>query len=110
MGCNNSKNATSSQTSTNGELNVANSGPNAQKKNNVYKILMIGDASVGFVLLTILTHVLTLSSYAHVFRKTSLSARWVDNNFADNYIATIGVDFKVKTINGDRIQVWDTGM
>lgn len=48
---------------------------------------MIGDASVG---------------------KTSLSARWVDNSFLENYIATIGVDFKVKNVNGDRIQVWDT--
>jgi Ras-related protein Rab-1A len=91
MGCNNSKEYPHHNQS---DINVSNSSQTGNststataKKNNVYKILMIGDASVG---------------------KTSLSARWVDNSFADNYIATIGVDFKVKTINGERIQVWDT--
>uniref|UniRef100_A0A6B2LLT0 Uncharacterized protein n=1 Tax=Arcella intermedia TaxID=1963864 RepID=A0A6B2LLT0_9EUKA len=52
---------------------------------------MIGDSSVG---------------------KTSICTRFTDNTFTDNFIATLGVDFKIRTITiGDkkvRLQVWDT--
>ncbi len=38
--------------------------------------------------------------------------RFVENYYDDGYVATIGVDFKMKTIGlGDdivRLQVWDT--
>ncbi|KAL0476558.1 Ras-related protein Rab [Acrasis kona] len=63
----------------------------AKKKHNLFKILIIGDAGVG---------------------KTSLAGQWVDGTYTNNYIATIGVDFKVKklTIDGTevKVQVWDT--
>ena len=42
------------------------------------KVVLIGDASVG---------------------KSSLMLRYVDDTFEDNYICTIGVDFKIKTMN-----------
>eukprot|EP01100_Stratorugosa_tubuloviscum_P007169 TRINITY_DN3001_c0_g1_i1.p1 TRINITY_DN3001_c0_g1~~TRINITY_DN3001_c0_g1_i1.p1 ORF type:complete len:190 (-),score=67.93 TRINITY_DN3001_c0_g1_i1:311-835(-) len=58
---------------------------------HLYKILLIGDSSVG---------------------KSSLILRFADNCFSESYISTIGIDFKVKTIelNGIKIkfQIWDT--
>jgi len=56
-----------------------------------FKLLMIGDPGVG---------------------KSSLLLRYADNEFTDNFISTIGVDYKEKsvTVNGQRvtIQIWDT--
>ncbi|CAF1212353.1 unnamed protein product [Rotaria magnacalcarata] len=56
-----------------------------------FKILIIGDSGVG---------------------KSSLMVRFVDDIFTPAYITTIGVDFKMSTINVDghqcRIQIWDT--
>ena len=44
--------------------------------------------------------------------KSSLLLRFADNTFTGSYITTIGVDFKIKTvdINGERVklQIWDT--
>jgi len=44
--------------------------------------------------------------------KSSLLFRFADNTFSGSYITTIGVDFKIKTVNidGDRVklQIWDT--
>ena len=44
--------------------------------------------------------------------KSSLLLRFADNTFSGNYITTIGVDFKIRTIllNGERVklQIWDT--
>ena len=44
--------------------------------------------------------------------KSSLLVRFADNQFSGNYITTIGVDFKIRTIelNGERVklQIWDT--
>jgi len=57
----------------------------------LFKILVIGDSSVG---------------------KSSLLLRFADNSFSSNFLATIGVDFKLKSINvGDvsvKLQIWDT--
>lgn len=57
----------------------------------LYKIVIIGDSSVG---------------------KSSILLRYCDGIFNDTYISTIGVDFKIKTLNVfDRIfkiQIWDT--
>lgn len=57
----------------------------------MFKVIVIGDSGVG---------------------KTNLILRFSDKNFNSNYVATIGVDFKIKTINiGDkrvRLQLWDT--
>jgi len=44
--------------------------------------------------------------------KTNILFRFCENTFKNSYVATIGVDFKIKTINakGTRIklQIWDT--
>jgi small GTP-binding protein len=55
------------------------------------KVIIIGDSGVG---------------------KTNLLTKFCDGVFKDSYVATIGVDFKIKTISVDdskiRLQIWDT--
>ena len=55
------------------------------------KVIVIGDSGVG---------------------KTNLITRFCQNHFKDTYVATIGVDFKIKTLPiGDKtfkLQIWDT--
>lgn len=55
------------------------------------KVAIVGDSAVG---------------------KTSLLLRYINDHYNENHIATIGIDFKVKTVtvNGCRIklQIWDT--
>jgi small GTP-binding protein len=55
------------------------------------KLLCLGDSAVG---------------------KSNLLTRYTDNKFAQDYISTIGVDFKLKTLNiggrSVRVQLWDT--
>ena len=57
----------------------------------LFKLLIIGDSGVG---------------------KSSILMQYIDSVYADNYISTIGVDFKIKTIELDgkqiKLQVWDT--
>jgi len=44
--------------------------------------------------------------------KSSVLLRYADDTFTENYIATIGVDFKFKTISHSnrliKLQMWDT--
>lgn len=44
--------------------------------------------------------------------KSSLLLRFADNTFSGSYITTIGVDFKIRTIEieGEKVklQIWDT--
>ncbi|KAM3134933.1 hypothetical protein pb186bvf_012933 [Paramecium bursaria] len=62
-----------------------------QKVDYIFKIALIGSQNVG---------------------KSSIMTRFVDSQFNDSYLSTIGVDFKIKTIQvGDKvikIQIWDT--
>ena len=56
-------------------------------------------------------HELNLSIFSGV-GKSSLLVRFAENTFSGNYITTIGVDFKIRTMNIDgqkvKLQIWDT--
>lgn len=57
----------------------------------IFKLLLIGDSGVG---------------------KSSLLLRFADAQYSDSYLATIGVDFKIRTVEVEdhlvKLQVWDT--
>ena len=57
----------------------------------LFKVLLIGNSGVG---------------------KSSLLVRFADDVFNDNFMPTIGVDFKIRTIEVDqktiKLQIWDT--
>ncbi len=57
----------------------------------LYKIVLIGESNTG---------------------KTSMLLRFADNIFTENYLCTIGVDFKIRTLKLDnkiiKMQIWDT--
>ena len=62
------------------------------KKEILYKLLLLGDWSVG---------------------KTCFLMRYTDNTFNDIHLSTIGIDYKLKNVtleNGQvvKIQIWDT--
>merc|ERR1712216_574849 len=58
---------------------------------HLFKLLLIGDSGVG---------------------KSCLLLRFADDVYQESYISTIGVDFKIKTVNLDgqtiKLQIWDT--
>ena len=64
----------------------------AEKKEFLYKILLLGDSSVG---------------------KTCFLMRYTDNTFQEIHMSTIGLDYKLKNVQLDdgkivKIQIWDT--
>lgn len=70
----------------------SSSAPSPQGDYDYYfKLLLIGDSGVG---------------------KSCLLLRYVDDTYIDSYISTIGVDFKIKTLQianqAVKTQVWDT--
>ncbi|XP_058558231.1 ras-related protein Rab-13 isoform X2 [Neofelis nebulosa] len=63
----------------------------AKAYDHLFKLLLIGDSGVG---------------------KTCLIIRFAEDNFNNTYISTIGIDFKIRTVDIEgkkiKLQVWDT--
>ncbi|XP_047984992.1 ras-related protein Rab-32 isoform X2 [Leguminivora glycinivorella] len=71
--------------------NMSHASPSAERREHLYKILVIGELGTG---------------------KTSIIKRYVHQFFSQHYRATIGVDFALKVLNWDantviRLQLWD---
>lgn len=85
----------------------------------LFKILIIGDASVGKVRRPYNFPIEILESRSHLaffffcpVVKSSMLLRFTDDSFDENIQSTIGVDFKVKhlEVEGKRVKcsIWDT--
>ena len=69
----------------------------------LFKLLIIGDSGVGKSSLLVRYNRMTMRGIANPFTLIA-SSRFADNTFSGNYITTIGVDFKIRTVdvNGER--------
>ncbi|OMO94803.1 Small GTPase superfamily [Corchorus capsularis] len=70
---------------------IDNDSDGTQTGDYLFKLLLIGDSGVG---------------------KSCLLLRFADDSYLDSYISTIGVDFKIRTVEQDgktiKLQIWDT--
>jgi len=64
---------------------------NSSSHDMILKVIIVGDSGVG---------------------KTNLLTRYCEGIFKDSYVATIGVDFKIKMVDVNsrkvKLQIWDT--
>ncbi len=65
----------------------------ASEYDYLFKLLLIGDSGVGKVFS--ISSRLTFCSLSH---KSCLLLRFADDTYTESYISTIGVDFKIRTI------------
>lgn len=76
----------------------------------LFKLLLIGDSGVGKT--CILFRSISLSLPRLVLSHSHCSCRFSEDAFNTTFISTIGIDFKIKTIElrGKKIklQIWDT--
>lgn len=85
----------------------------ARDYDHLFKLLIIGDSGMwaGFKKNSIIYENIQQIMISGV-GKSSLLLRFSDNTFTGNYITTIGVDFKIKTMQIDgqkvKLQIWDT--
>jgi len=72
------------------DLDLSSSAMNPEY-DYLFKLLLIGDSGVG---------------------KSCLLLRFADDSYLESYISTIGVDFKIRTVEQDgktiKLQIWDT--
>jgi len=92
MGCGGSSEQSNNNNNANKGVTVSGkTAAPAKDYDYLYKLLLIGDSGVG---------------------KSCILLRFADDAFTENFISTIGVDFKIKNINieGKRVklQIWDT--
>jgi len=78
-------------TDTNSSLSPAGTTTASNAKPQIVRLLTLGDSGSG---------------------KSSLLLRYTQNDFTDAYMPTIGIDFRLKTVELDgkvvKVQVWDT--
>ena len=76
---------------------------------HLFKLLIIGDSGVGKSSLLLR---FADNTFSGLFASSCSQKRVKKVIFSENYITTIGVDFKIRTmdINGQRVklQIWDT--
>lgn len=60
----------------------------------LFKLLLIGDSGVGKVK----CQVFYFQHYLTIYFQSCLLLRFADDTYTESYISTIGVDFKIRTI------------
>ena len=79
----------------------APSSSSASSYDHLIKLLLIGDSGI------------PLSAYYYLgVGKSCLLLRFCDDSFTPSFITTIGIDFKIRTVELDgkriKLQIWDT--